>query len=327
MSQKNKAKNKAKNKFKKVVFAVIQPFLPFILIIGLLFFAICSLIDAIFIQEVQSDSSSMSEVEQALRTKCIEKAEELNTCNNYKDGEKTEYLLDIDSRETDKEIQWSHLYSIMAFHNMTYGRELNEDLLNEVAKSFESTFKYEKITVKNETKSVNENGEETTSSDEETAYILVESDTIMGHYKYNYEEKTIEKGDTKTTKKVFTNEELIGEKYERLKNYLKSKLHIREDDIETDVQIIIQAADGYYEGKENTAWLQESSNPDNVITDGKGLVPKRYVHMANSWIYNYNITFWNESTSNNSVHINYIVERTYLHQLEQSLLLWQMEQL
>ena len=215
MSLKNKAKNKAKNKFKKIVFAVIKPFLPFILIIALLFFAICSLIDAIFIQEVQSDSSSMSEVEQALRTKCIEKAEELNTCNNYKDGEKTEYLLDIDSRETDKEIQWSHLYSIMAFHNMTSGRKLNESLLNEVAKSFESTFKYEKMTVKIETKTKGEDGKESISTKEETGYILVESDTIMGHYKYNYEEKTIEKGDTKTTKKVFTNEELIGDKYER----------------------------------------------------------------------------------------------------------------
>ena len=235
-------KNKAKNKFKKVAFAVIKPFLPFILIIGLLFFAVCSLIDAIFIQEVQSDSSTMSEIEQTLRTKCIEKAEYLNTCNNYKDGEKTEYLLDIDSRETDKEIQWSHLYSIMAFHNMTNGRKLDESLLNEVAKSFESTFKYEKMTIKTETTTKDEDGKESKSTKEETAYILVESDTIMGHYKYNYEEKTIEKENSKTTKKVFTNEELIGDKYERLKKYLKSKLHIRESDIETDVQIIIQAA-------------------------------------------------------------------------------------
>ena len=137
MSLKNKSKDKAKKQIKKLAFKVLKPFLPFILIIGLLFFAICSLIDAIFIQEVQSDSSSMSEVEQNLRTECIEKAEYLNTCHNYKDGELTNYLLDIDSRETDKEVQWSHLYSIMAFHNMTSNTELNETLLNEVAKSFE----------------------------------------------------------------------------------------------------------------------------------------------------------------------------------------------
>lgn len=52
MSIKNKVKNKAKNKIKKVAFKVIKPFLPFILIIGLLFFAICTIIDAIFVQEV-----------------------------------------------------------------------------------------------------------------------------------------------------------------------------------------------------------------------------------------------------------------------------------
>lgn len=59
MSIKNKVKNKAKNKIKKVAFKVIKPFLPFILIIGLLFFAICTIIDAIFVQEVQTDSSDL----------------------------------------------------------------------------------------------------------------------------------------------------------------------------------------------------------------------------------------------------------------------------
>lgn len=41
-----------------------------------------------------------------------------------------------------------------------------------------------------------------------------------GHYKYNYESKTIENGDTKTTGKVFTNEELIGENT-KIKSILK----------------------------------------------------------------------------------------------------------
>ena len=72
-------KNKVNNKAKQIAFKVIKPFLPFIIIIVALFFAICTIIDAIFIQEVQSDSSSMNEVQQELRSKCIEKAESLNT--------------------------------------------------------------------------------------------------------------------------------------------------------------------------------------------------------------------------------------------------------
>lgn len=273
MSLKDNLKNKAKNKAKKLVFKGLKPFLPFIIIIVGLFFAICTIIDAVFVQEVQTDSSSMPEEQAQLRTLCIEKSEFLNTCHNYKNGELTNYLLDIDSRETDKEVQWSHLYALMAFDNMTNNTKMDEALLNKVASHFESTFTYEQITIKTETTTKDENGNESTSTTEETAYILIESDTIMGHYKYHYEEKTIEKGNIKTTGKIFTHEELIGEKYERLKKYLKEELKIKDDNIETDVNIVIQAANGYYDGEENTAWLQGNSSSATIITDGKGLIP------------------------------------------------------
>ena len=132
-------KNKA---MKKIAFKVIKPFLPFIIIIVGLFFAICTIIDAIFIQEVQTDSSTLPVAEAQLKEKCIAKAEYLNTCHNYRDGEVTNYLLDLDNREIDKEVQWSHLYAIMAFHNMANNTKIDEKLLNEVAESFESTFIY-----------------------------------------------------------------------------------------------------------------------------------------------------------------------------------------
>lgn len=274
MSLKEKAKNKVKNKAKKIAFKVLKPFLPFIIIIIGLFFAVCTIIDAVFIQEVQSDTSSMPEAQVELRNKCIAKAEHLNTCNNFKDGVSTNYLLDVDSREIDKEVQWSHLYSLMAFHNMTDNKEINEQLLSQVAEHFKSTFKYETNIIQIETTTKDERGNETKSTKTETQYLLVESDSIIGHYKYNYELKTIESGNTKTTKKVFINEELIGEKYERLKRYLKEELHIKDSDLETDLDIVIQAANGYYDGEENTGWLQGNSSNNNIITDGKGLIPK-----------------------------------------------------
>lgn len=273
MSLKKKNNKQAKNEIKKIIRNLIKPFTPFIIIIFILFLAICTIIDAVFIQEVQTDSSLMSEAEQELKTKCIEKAEYLNTCHNYQDGELTKYLLDIDNREIEKEIQWSHLYAIMAFHNMTNNKEINENLLNEVAKNFESTFTYEKMTIKIENITKDDSGQEKISSTEETAYILVESDSIIGHYKYDYVEEIIEQENTKITKKVLKNEELIGEKYERLKKYLKDELHIRERNIETDLEIVIQAANGYYDGEENIAWLQENSSSAIVLTDGKKLIP------------------------------------------------------
>lgn len=282
MSLKSKAKEllkrKAKSKLKKAAFSVIKPFLPYIIIFLVLLFAFCTVIDAIFVDNVQQDESSMSQEEKEIRTSCINKASFLNMCHNFLDGNSTTSLLDMDSRENDKQIQWSHLYALMAFHNMSDGSKLDENLLEKISKHFESTFKYETYKIKTETTTItkDENGNETTNitTREQTVYLLIESDTIMGHYKYNYEEKTITDGNTKTTKKVYIGEELIGEKYERLKKYLKNNLHIRPEDIDTDVQVIIQASNGYYEGKENTAWLQEDSSSSTIITNGKGLIPK-----------------------------------------------------
>ena len=287
MSLKNKAKNSVKKKAKKIAFKVIKPFLPFIILFVGLLFAFCSIIDAIFIQDVQTDSSSLPLAKKELKAQCITKAEYLNTCHNYIGLQQTKNLLDMDDRERDKEIEWSHLYAIMAFHNMTNDTPINIFLLNQVANDFESTFRYEEYTIKTEENQVqnlaektNENVLEKDKQDTalnniktQTVYLLVESDTIMGHYKYNYEERTTEKDGVKTTKKVFVGEELIGEKYERLKKYLRQKLFVRESDIETDVEIVIQAANGYYEGQESTAWLQGSSSSNTIITDGKGLVP------------------------------------------------------
>lgn len=282
MSLKSKAKEllkrKAKSKLKKAAFSVIKPFLPYIIIFLVLLFAFCTVIDAIFVDNVQQDESSMSQEEKEIRTSCINKASFLNMCHNFLDGNSTTSLLDMDSRENDKQIQWSHLYALMAFHNMSDGSKLDENLLEKISKHFESTFKYETYKIKTETTTItkDENGNETTNitTREQSVYLLIESDTIMGHYKYNYEEKTITDGNTKTTKKVYIGEELIGEKYERLKKYLKNNLHIRPEDIDTDVQVVIQASNGYYEGKENTAWLQEDSSSSTIITNGKGLIPK-----------------------------------------------------
>lgn len=175
MSLKEKAKTKLENKAKKIAFKLIKPFLPFIIIIGLLFFTICSIIDAIFVQEVQTDDASMSIEQLELKNKCIEKSEYLNICNNYKDTEKTEYLLDMNNKENDKLIQWSHLYALIAFNNMINNTKIDENLLNTVSKEFESTFKYETVTLHIE----DQNENDTISVREETVFILVESDTII----------------------------------------------------------------------------------------------------------------------------------------------------
>lgn len=58
MSIKDKAKSKVKNKMKKVAFKVIKPFIPFIIVIVGIIFAVCTVVDAVFTTE---DDMQMAE--------------------------------------------------------------------------------------------------------------------------------------------------------------------------------------------------------------------------------------------------------------------------
>lgn len=61
MSLKEKAKSKVKNKMKKLAFKVLKPFLPFIIIIVGIFFAICTVIDTVFVTEADMELVSKAE--------------------------------------------------------------------------------------------------------------------------------------------------------------------------------------------------------------------------------------------------------------------------
>ena len=98
---------------------MIKPFIPFILIVVLLLFAVCFLCDTLFVQGVQADDSSLSSEERKLKNLCIEMADHLNTCDNYLDNKKTNKLLDVDARENDKKVEWSHLYTLIKFSSTT----------------------------------------------------------------------------------------------------------------------------------------------------------------------------------------------------------------
>ena len=271
-----KKKQKHKNKIvKKIALKIIKPFIPFIVIILIIMLAICTVIDAVLVDEVQADDSSMSDEEKEVKNNCKNKADSLNKIHNYIGNELTNNWLDSDNRENDKAVQWSQIYAIMAFQNMANKREMNDDLLNEVSSEFESTFRYEKSYITTETTTVDEEGNEVKNTTTETVYHLVESDTIMGHYKYNYQEQVTEDGNAKTTKTVFQNEELVGEKYERLRKYLKVNFNISDDSMDMSIERIIQASNGYYNKRESTSWLSGDSYEDTspIITNGEGLVP------------------------------------------------------
>ena len=58
MSLKEKTKNEIKKKFKKIVFKIIKPFIPFLIVIFLIVLAVCTVVDSMFTTE---DDMQMAE--------------------------------------------------------------------------------------------------------------------------------------------------------------------------------------------------------------------------------------------------------------------------
>lgn len=75
---------------------------------------------------------------------------------------------------------------------------------------------------------------------------------------------------------------------------------------EDDMQMAEKLSSEDYE-TQYAEWLQEKEDSPTTIINGKGLIPTRYVHLAYTWLYKYNLSFWYENSSNNAVLINYIL--------------------
>ncbi len=263
--------NIVKQKMKKIAFNIIKPFIPFILVLLFIFGTMSTIVDAIYIQFVQEDDSFLSKEEKEIKKMCVNKAEELNTSNNFVDGTPTKLLLDVNSRENDKLINWSHLYSLLTFHNMSNNKKINQKLLDEVGENFISTFNYITDNIKKEKKVINEQGAESwVVESEDVQYLLVESDSIVGHFTYTYKDFVEENETTRITKKVFVSENLIGEEYEKLSKYLKNEFKLRDEDLENQVEIVIQSATGYFNSSENTGWF---FNKNTSIRKGFTFLP------------------------------------------------------
>ena len=258
MSIKDKAKKEIKKKVKKVIMMVLKPLIPYIAIVLIVLLLVSWLMDSLFASSAQTDDSELTEVQLDIKTMCIEKAEYLNTCDNYVDKEKKNELLDVNNLENNKMIEWSHLSTLMTLENLNNEKEINQTLLDEIGENFKSTFKYERDTIKTEEKQTK--GKKVTWKENkdkaQTQYILVESDTIIGHYTYEYETITAvsDDGNTRITKKKYKTEKLQGEQYERLKKYLKTSMNLKEEDIDMCVDLVINSASGYYDDTINNAY-------------------------------------------------------------------------
>lgn len=79
---------------------------------------------------------------------------------------------------------------------------------------------------------------------------------------------------------------LKDEEYSILKNYLREKLGVSEDDLDLDLQIVIQAANGLKSGTENLQWLNENKiNYANYSNYGTKWPLPGYTYLSSNYGY------------------------------------------
>jgi len=101
-----------------------------------------------------------------------------------------------------------------------------------------------------------EDGEIETECDVEHIYLITEAVTLEGHYVFDYEWVTEEKGKCTITKEVCLGSTLVSPKWERLDRWIVENLEDTKD-IELTRKMLWEAGNGYTQSKENLAWLFE----------------------------------------------------------------------
>ena len=247
---------KVVKKVLQMLYLLLKPFIPYIIIFLFIFFFIILIIDAIFIQ-FSDDKGDLNVSEKEIESYCETVADK--NYETYLDGEIVDNG-ELEDNEKQKSVTWEQIYSLMLFQNITNDKEISNSLAYEIASNFKSKYYYKTSKIITEGKIIDDQGNEHWEIiSEETVKLITESITIVGHYKYNYEQEVKETESTRITKEVLKTTVLEDEEFSLLREYLKTYLGVAEEDIDLDMQIVIQAANGLKDGTENLQWLNENN--------------------------------------------------------------------
>lgn len=98
--------------------------------------------------------------------------------------------------------------------------------------------------------------------------------------------KQLKNGDIRSTKEVLKNTILEDEEFSLLRKYLKENLGISDEDIELDMQIVIQSANGLKSKTENLQWLNENDiNYSNYSNYGTKWPVPGYTYISSPYGY------------------------------------------
>lgn len=300
---KSKVKNKAKKVFIKTLLPYIMPLLAIALIISFTYIFIMT----IFIQFTGARQITGNDVQDQTYKKWAQEA--LKTANSqdiYIDGNKSyNVITDYYGRDQQLKLTEGQILTVAYFKNSTDNTEITKDMINTIAndlhpvlkyKSYETVYTYE-VPVKDDKGNVTVQ----TQTVKTNIYLLTDADTIMGHFTYSYKKKG-QSGTTYDSQTGITehwsyttwvpdSQQLIGQPYERLDNYIKRKFKDPDNSVAIDRQMVIEAGNGYDEQQERVAWLMSSGNVLSGLVSA-GTIPPEILPLIQDASKKYGIPEW-----------------------------------
>lgn len=174
-------------------------------------------------------------------------------------------LVDHYRQDYELRLKWGMVHAANLFWAYSYGKdEIPEEQREKVAADLHPYFYYKPSYITVTTCCETEEGTEC-STVTEHIYLLVEAYTIYGHYLFDYEWRTETftsgKCTTTVTKEVLkSRQQILPDKYQWIKKYLRDLCDLRDDpqEIETARAWVMEAGEGFTEGREWLEWMLSS---------------------------------------------------------------------
>ncbi len=173
------------------------------------------------------------------------------------------YLADEYGKDQKLKMEWGMLHSVSQMWTFVFNMEdIDPEMPERVARELGPVFWYKQSTIT--VTSCNDKGE--CDTDTRDIKLLVEADTYLGHYKYNYKWETETYGNTTVTKEVLDKTETVS-LWERLDTYL-ARLYQTDEKIDLTRLHVLETGKGYTQAKEWLDYWQGDVAPFKGIASG-----------------------------------------------------------
>lgn len=171
-------------------------------------------------------------------------------------GEHVPDAYDRYGKDEELKLKWGTIHSVGLFWAYATGsEEIPAELKKEIASDLRPFFYYKESEVTVTMTSTDSEGNEVSETTSYIVHLLVEANTIYGHFRYKYEWVTETSGNTTTTYERLKDTVTVS-RWERLDDYLKTLYGTSKvDDPELNRLMVLEAGEGFTAQEEWLEWL------------------------------------------------------------------------